>query len=119
MDAERHRFKIGELLLTEIKVFRTQQPNRLAVDFAITMRFLVDSSVVVDGRTDCRMVARGSCYHDPEVNSILDEFLWSITYEWNYPFGGTGRMIQGFKSEDPSLPFPPPFNSESDAADDI
>jgi hypothetical protein len=107
-EATRHRFGILDLPATKTQVFRTAQLNRLAVDFAITVPFIVDASGVTDARTDCQAIAQGSCYHDPEANSISGEFLWNVLFEWKYPFGGVGRMARGFDTNDPSFPFPPP-----------
>ena len=109
-EAARHRFRIIDSPEIKTQVFRTGQMNRLAVDYVITVRFIVDASVVTDVRSDCRAIARGSCYYDPATNSISAEFLWSLVFEWKHPSGSICRMASAFGSEDPSFPFPPPVH---------
>lgn len=111
-EAARRRFEIVERADTKTQVFETAQTNRLAVDYVIAMPFIVNASVVTDARSDCRVVARGGCYHDPKSNSISGGFLWSLAFEWKHQSGGTGRMVSSFGSEDPSFPFPPPRDWE-------
>lgn len=104
-EATPHGFEIGELVDTEIIAFRTGQPDRLAVDYTITMLFEAGPSVV-DGRTDCRAITRGSCYYDREANALSDNFIQCITFEWRYPLSGYGQIGRSFGNEGPSIPSP-------------
>lgn len=107
-EAARRRFGIIEPPEIKTQVFRTAQTNRLAVDYVIIVTFIADASVVTDRSTDCQIIARGSCYYDPEANSISGEFLWTLQFQWKHPSGGICQMVGAFGSEDPSFPFPPP-----------
>jgi hypothetical protein len=100
-EAARYRFEIGKPLDIKVKAFRTEQTNRLAVDF--TIRVDVDSSQVA-GRTGCQAIAYGSCYHDPMANSLSGEFFRSITFRWSYGRSGTRQVAITFESEDPLVP---------------
>jgi hypothetical protein len=104
-EAARHRSRIIEPSDIKTQVFRTAKTSHLAVDYLITARC---ASVVTDDRIDCLTIARGSCYYDPEANSIFGEFLWSLEFEWRHPSGGTCRFGSGFGSVDPWFLFPPP-----------
>lgn len=108
-EATQKRFQIRDILEIEITAFRTGQPDRLAVDYTITMRFEVDPSMITDDRTDCRAITHGSCYYDQGVDALSGEFIEYIIFEWKSPGGGHGRYTRSLGEEDPSIPFRRPM----------
>jgi hypothetical protein len=106
-EAVANRLEIRELLDTDIKAFRTGQPDWLAVDYTVKARceFLDESLEEPDPRTDCRAITHGSCYYDVQEGSISGHFIEYITFDWEYGMGGHGRVSRSLGKEDPSIPF--------------
>ena len=104
-EATRHRVLVGEVLNNDIAAFRIPKTDRLAVDYTITTQCEQDSSIARGKRTNIRAIVHGSCYYDPAVGSLSDNFIQYVTIEWDYAGGGHGRTIRSYENEDLPTPF--------------
>jgi hypothetical protein len=95
-------YEIKELFRADITSFRTTDPNRIAMDYTITID--VYSSAIQDHGKECRAVAYGSCYYDCISDSISDNFIEEIRF-----VSRSTRHGRSFRHEDPSIPFPRPL----------
>lgn len=113
-EAVRQKCRIGDRVNIEIRAFQTDQHDRVAVDYRVTMRCAEDPSVRTDGRIDFRAIVHGSCYFGRTADFISDNFIQYITFKWNYPSGGHGGAARSFEDEDLSIPFRRPVEPWSE-----
>ncbi len=104
-EATRHRYELKELLNADITAFRTADPNRIAMDYTITMRYEFNLSTKNYQEEERRAVAYGSCYYDCISDSISDGFIQEIRF-LSRSSHGRSNQARSFEYNDPSIPFP-------------
>jgi hypothetical protein len=107
-ETTRLRCELKELLDANIEAYWTRDPNRVALDFTITMRFEPDTPAPQDREVDRTVVAHGSCYYDRESDTIDDGFVQEARFLYRFPTGYTANC-RSFAYEDSSIPFPRPL----------
>jgi hypothetical protein len=103
--ATRHRFFLRELLERELKIYRTSDAARLAVDYQVTVRFEEAAETTTSpGRENPRVVAGGTCYFFPDRPRIEDNYLNYVKFWWDYAYGGQGFYVRAMGG-DPTIPY--------------
>ena len=103
-EVTRWRYVFKELLNTDIMAFRTEDPDRIAMDYTIAMRCELEASVTHDFDREGRGVAYGSCYYERMSDSISNGFIQQIRLSTQI-----SKHTREFRYEDSSIPFPRPL----------
>jgi hypothetical protein len=93
-----------EVLGDNISAFRTEKPDRLALDYTITFRLDPLPTESNLPRTDSRAVVHGSTYYLPQEDSLTEHYIQRVAVK------SPGSLVaRSFKDYDGSFPFPRPL----------
>lgn len=107
--AEKQRYVVKELVDVKIKAFRTAEPNRLAVDYSLTVRIEDDPSIGEQlRRGDCRAIIHGSSYYDQRTDTLADHFVQRMELKHQNERGG-GSYVWSPREYDAAFPFARPI----------
>jgi hypothetical protein len=111
VDTTRMNCQLKELLEADVQAFSTEDPNRVALDFTVTMRLEPDVPSPNETELNRTVVAHGSCYYNQELKTIDDGFVQQARFLFRSPTGYTANL-RSFPYDDPSIPFPRPLTWE-------
>lgn len=110
-EANEHHLVIDSIQRNELIVYRQPNKDCVAVDYSIFYDFHLDKAVHESyARVECVATVSGSCRHIPGTETVYDNFINDIIFEWKYMnmedghASGHGLRARSFPG-DPSILF--------------
>jgi hypothetical protein len=106
IEAKRHRTVLTDLLDFTASAFKTEDPDRLAIDYSVT--FKLDYNAPEDKEVlgvPNKGIAHGSAYFFPKANNLTEHYVQGIVLK-----GRSGRLVRTFKDYDGVFVVPRPVS---------
>ncbi len=107
--AEKNRYEITEVLDTKITPLRTENPNRIAIDYTLIAGLAENPSFRTTPRESARGIVHGSAYFLSDTANLDEHLVQKIALRHK-----NGAYIRSFKDYDTAVMFPRPIDTELD-----
>ncbi len=88
--AARHDIKPSDVERSDIKAFRTETPNKIAIEYCINVAAIDTLGEPNEAKQNPTICVSGGCKYDLDTQAILENAFDEIRYEWRDLNGNVG-----------------------------
>jgi len=88
--AARHDLKPSNVERSDIKAFRTETPNKVAIEYCITLAAIDTLGEPNEAKQNPTISVSGGCKYDLDTQALLENAFDEIRYEWRDLNGNVG-----------------------------